>query len=79
MIHDTSLDRENDRHPLSIEKLQSLPMQILEMSLEQGAVKITPAHDFNDYAVGKRHNLAMINMMMLMELNAEGLCWSRPF
>ena len=27
-----------------------------------GAVKITPAHDFNDFAVGKRNNLAMINI-----------------
>jgi valyl-tRNA synthetase len=27
-----------------------------------GAVKITPAHDFNDFAVGKRNNLAMINV-----------------
>ncbi|MHB1206813.1 MAG: valine--tRNA ligase [Rhodospirillaceae bacterium] len=27
-----------------------------------GAVKITPAHDFNDFAVGKRHNLPMINL-----------------
>ncbi|HEY0651322.1 valine--tRNA ligase [Phenylobacterium sp.] len=27
-----------------------------------GAVKITPAHDFNDFAVGKRHNLPMINV-----------------
>ena len=27
-----------------------------------GAVKITPAHDFNDFAVGKRNNLAMINL-----------------
>src|SRR4051812_2685227 len=27
-----------------------------------GAVKITPAHDFNDFAVGKRHNLPMINI-----------------
>ncbi len=27
-----------------------------------GAVKITPAHDFNDFAVGKRHDLAMINV-----------------
>jgi valyl-tRNA synthetase len=27
-----------------------------------GAVKITPAHDFNDYMVGKRHNLPMINI-----------------
>jgi valyl-tRNA synthetase len=27
-----------------------------------GAVKITPAHDFNDYQVGKRHKLPMINI-----------------
>jgi valyl-tRNA synthetase len=27
-----------------------------------GAVKITPAHDFNDFAVGKRHNLPMISV-----------------
>ncbi len=32
-----------------------------------GAVKITPAHDFNDFEVGRRHNLALINI-----LNAEG-------
>ncbi|MDX1757469.1 MAG: valine--tRNA ligase [Marinobacter sp.] len=28
-----------------------------------GCVKITPAHDFNDYAVGKRNELPMINVM----------------
>ncbi len=28
-----------------------------------GAVKITPAHDFNDYQVGKRNNLPMINIL----------------
>ena len=27
-----------------------------------GAVKITPAHDFNDFEVGKRHGLEMINI-----------------
>ncbi|MEN9501662.1 MAG: hypothetical protein RI964_947 [Pseudomonadota bacterium] len=27
-----------------------------------GCVKITPAHDFNDYQVGKRHNLPLINI-----------------
>ena len=26
-----------------------------------GAVKITPAHDFNDFEVGRRHNLPLIN------------------
>ncbi|MFC7399901.1 valine--tRNA ligase [Chelatococcus sp. GCM10030263] len=28
-----------------------------------GAVKITPAHDFNDFDVGKRHGLALINVL----------------
>ncbi len=28
-----------------------------------GAVKITPGHDFNDFEVGKRHNLALINIL----------------
>ena len=28
-----------------------------------GAVKITPAHDFNDFEVGKRHNLALVNVL----------------
>ncbi len=28
-----------------------------------GVVKITPAHDFNDFEVGKRHNLELINIM----------------
>ncbi len=30
-----------------------------------GCVKITPAHDFNDYAVGQRHGLEMINIFTL--------------
>ncbi len=28
-----------------------------------GAVKITPAHDFNDFEVGRRHNLSVINIL----------------
>src|SRR6202012_2813698 len=28
-----------------------------------GAVKITPAHDFNDFEVGKRHHLPLINVL----------------
>ena len=30
-----------------------------------GAVKITPAHDFNDFEVGKRHKLAAINVLTI--------------
>ena len=37
-----------------------------------GAVKITPGHDFNDFEVGRRHGLAMINIMDTEgRLNAE--------
>lgn len=32
------------------------------METGTGCVKITPAHDFNDYAVGKRHALPMVNI-----------------
>jgi valyl-tRNA synthetase len=32
-------------------------------NLDPGCVKITPAHDFNDYAMGERHNLPKINIM----------------
>ncbi|EHL98280.1 valine--tRNA ligase [Acetobacteraceae bacterium AT-5844] len=35
-----------------------------------GAVKITPAHDFNDFAVGKRHGLTMPSV-----LDANGAVW----
>ncbi|MEE7464496.1 MULTISPECIES: valine--tRNA ligase [Methylobacterium] len=43
-----------------------------------GAVKITPAHDFNDFDVGRRHGLGLINVLdpegrMLLDGNAEFL------
>lgn len=34
-----------------------------DMEKGTGCVKITPAHDFNDYEVGKRHKLPMINVL----------------
>jgi len=34
-----------------------------EMDKGSGCVKITPAHDFNDYQVGKRHNQPLINVL----------------
>ena len=34
-----------------------------DMEKGTGCVKITPAHDFNDYAVGQRNKLAMINVL----------------
>lgn len=35
----------------------------VDMEFGTGAVKITPAHDFNDYEVGKRHSLEFINLL----------------
>lgn len=38
-----------------------------------GAVKITPAHDFNDFEVGRRHNLPMINIFNIdARINENG-------
>lgn len=37
------------------------------MEFGTGAVKVTPAHDHNDYQCGKRHKLEFINI-----LNEEG-------
>ncbi|MCR4508888.1 valine--tRNA ligase [Pseudomonas sp. 32.2.56] len=41
-----------------------------------GCVKITPAHDFNDYEVGKRHNLPLIN---IFDKNAAVLAQAQVF
>lgn len=35
----------------------------VDMEFGTGALKITPAHDLNDYAIGKRCNLAFINIL----------------
>ena len=48
-----------------------------------GAVKITPAHDFNDFEVGKRHNLPLINVLtpegrMLLAGNEAFLAGAEP-
>ncbi len=37
----------------------------VDMEFGTGCVKITPAHDFNDYEVGKRHNLPMFNILTI--------------
>ena len=39
--------------------------EYVDMEFGTGVVKVTPAHDFNDYEVGKRHALEMINIMTL--------------
>ncbi len=45
---------------------RSIPIIFDEYSdpdMGSGAVKITPAHDFNDFEVGKRHNLDLLNIL----------------
>jgi len=37
--------------------------ELVKMEFGTGAVKITPAHDHNDYACGLRHNLPQINIL----------------
>jgi valyl-tRNA synthetase len=36
--------------------------ELVDMTFGTGAVKITPAHDHNDYNCGKRHGLPMVNV-----------------
>jgi valyl-tRNA synthetase len=45
---------------------------LVDMKFGTGAVKVTPAHDFNDFATGKRHGLAEISIFNLDgTMNAE--------
>ena len=48
--------------PLSTRKLKIISDEYADPEKGSGAVKITPAHDFNDFEVGKRHNLKLINI-----------------
>ena len=49
--------------PLVNRRIPIIADEHADMETGTGCVKITPAHDFNDYAVGRRHKLAMINIM----------------
>uniref|UniRef100_A0A672HPA1 Valine--tRNA ligase n=1 Tax=Salarias fasciatus TaxID=181472 RepID=A0A672HPA1_SALFA len=50
-------------HPFSDRKMPIVFDDFVDMGFGTGAVKITPAHDHNDYEVGVRHNLAFINIL----------------
>ena len=50
-------------HPFCDRKLPIIADEMVDMSFGTGAVKITPAHDHNDYECGKRHNLPFVEMM----------------
>ncbi|HEX6766783.1 MAG TPA: valine--tRNA ligase, partial [Polyangiaceae bacterium] len=54
------------RHPFVPREIPVITDPILvDMTFGTGAVKVTPAHDFNDFATGKRHALAEINIFEL--------------
>ncbi len=62
------------KHPIIDREIPIIADGILvDPEFGTGAVKVTPAHDFNDFAVGKRHNLPMINILELDgHINAAG-------
>jgi valyl-tRNA synthetase len=49
-------------HPITGRKIPVIADDYADPEKGSGAVKITPAHDFNDFEMGKRHALAMINI-----------------
>lgn len=51
------------RHPLTNQLLPVIGDLHADPEKFTGAVKITPAHDFNDFEVGRRHSLPMINVL----------------
>jgi len=75
MLGDTAVavNPEDERYKHLIGKTLRLPLvgreipiigdAYVDMAFGTGCVKITPAHDFNDYAIGQRHSLPMINVM----------------
>ncbi|KAM3507089.1 hypothetical protein MY11210_007302 [Beauveria gryllotalpidicola] len=65
----THLIGKNAVHPfIPSRKLPIVADEYVEMDFGTGAVKLTPAHDTNDFALGQRHKLEFINI-----LNDDGL------
>ena len=77
MLGDTAVmvHPEDDRYAHLIGKTVKLPLcnreipiiadDYVDREFGTGVVKVTPAHDFNDYAVGQRHKLPMICILTL--------------
>lgn len=57
--------------PLTGREIQIIADEYVEKDFGTGCVKITPAHDFNDYQVGKRHNTDLISVLDLTAKIAE--------
>ena len=48
--------------PITDRLIPIIADEYVEQNFGSGCVKITPAHDFNDYKVGQRHNLPLLNI-----------------
>jgi valyl-tRNA synthetase len=53
------------RLPIAERSIPVIADDYVDREFGTGVVKITPAHDFNDYAVGQRHKLVPINVLTL--------------
>ena len=62
--------------PLTGRTIPVIADEYVEKDFGTGCVKITPAHDFNDYEVGKRHDTRLINVF---DLEAKVLAESEVF
>ena len=51
------------RLPIIERDIPIIADEFVDSSFGTGAVKVTPAHDLNDFEIGKRHNLPFINIM----------------
>jgi len=51
--------------PLCDREIPVIADDYVDRAFGTGVVKVTPAHDFNDYAVGQRHNLPIISVLTL--------------
>ncbi|HJR11425.1 MAG TPA: valine--tRNA ligase [Rhodanobacteraceae bacterium] len=51
--------------PLAKREIPVIADDYVDREFGTGAVKITPAHDFNDYVIGQRHKLDSINILTL--------------
>ncbi|MBU3589494.1 valine--tRNA ligase [Polynucleobacter sp. 80A-SIGWE] len=51
--------------PLCNREIPIIADDYVDLAFGTGVVKVTPAHDFNDYAVGQRHQLPLINILTL--------------
>lgn len=49
--------------PLCSRRIPIIADEHVDMEFGTGCVKVTPAHDFNDYEVGQRHQLPLINVL----------------